>query len=295
MVKILSKIFILLFIFICPTQISRAQGVAPDAAPVKILLVPGHDNEVWGAQYGNVKEAAMNLAVASRIYNILKKDKRFEVHITRDTSGPARTTDGVQSGGYTKEFADYFSLHEDEITAFRENAKAEMQNRVESGAYVEKEGVPHNSVSVDVAMRLYGFNKWANENKIDAMIHIHFNDYPRWSKWAIGKYTGFVIYFPDGQMRNSFESGRLGANILMELEKKYTTSTYKRELGGLVTDQKLIALGSNGTLEGGVRSVLIEYGYIYEKRFRNYTTRHQAYDDMAKRTAEGISNYFFAN
>ena len=70
---------------------------------IKILLVPGHDNKVWGAQYKNLKEAAMNLAVASRIYDILKKDKRFEVYITRDLNG------------YTKEFADYFSTNEEEF------------------------------------------------------------------------------------------------------------------------------------------------------------------------------------
>jgi len=33
-------------------------------------------------------------------------------------------------------------------------------------------------VTEDIALRLYGFNKWADENKVDAMVHIHFNDYP---------------------------------------------------------------------------------------------------------------------
>jgi len=80
--------------------------LAQASIPIKILLVPGHDNEVWGAQYGNIKEADMTLALATRIFNILKKDKRFEVYITRD------------SKGYTKKFADYFSTHKDEILAF---------------------------------------------------------------------------------------------------------------------------------------------------------------------------------
>ena len=57
------------------------------AEPIKILLVPGHDNEVWGAQYGNVKEADMNLRLANELLKILKKDKRFEVHITKDNLG----------------------------------------------------------------------------------------------------------------------------------------------------------------------------------------------------------------
>ena len=41
------------------------------AAPIKILLVPGHDDGIWGAQYGNMKEADMNLALATDIYNLL--------------------------------------------------------------------------------------------------------------------------------------------------------------------------------------------------------------------------------
>jgi N-acetylmuramoyl-L-alanine amidase len=140
---------------------------------------------------------------------------------------------------------------------------------------------------------LYGFNKWANENKMDAVIHVHFNDYQRKNKWTVGTRTGFAIYMPEVQMVNSHESVLLAANIFEELKKKYDTSNYKRELKGLVPDQTLIALGANGTLSENVRSVLIEYGYIYEKKFRNYTTRHQAYADMANLTATGIKDHFF--
>jgi N-acetylmuramoyl-L-alanine amidase len=250
------------------------------ASPVKILLVPGHDNEVWGAQYGNTKEADMTLALATQIYNLLKKDNRFEVHITRD------------SAGYTKEFADYFANHQADVLAFKENAKKATQDKITSGSFIQKENVPHNKASEDVAMRLYGFNKWADENKMDAVIHIHFNDYPRTQKWTIGKYKGFVIYMPDGQFANFMESSQLAANIYTQLHKKYATSTYPPELGGLVSDQSLIALGSNGTLDATVRSILIEYSYIYEKKFRTASARKQSYKDMAQLTTTGIKNYF---
>lgn len=249
------------------------------AAPIKILLVPGHDNEIWGAQYGNLKEAAMNLAVASRIYDILKKDKRFDVHITRDLKG------------YTKEFADYFLAQKDAILVFEQNAKKIMQNKVSSGNFIQKETVVHNTVTGDTALRLYGFNKWADDNSVDAVIHIHFNDYPRPSKWTTGKYKGFAIYMPDGQLANAFESGQLAANIFTQLRKKYVVSNYKPELGGLVPDQKLIAMGANDTLLSSVRSVLIEYGYIY--RFGNSVERYKAYTNMSNYTATGIKNYFF--
>lgn len=275
MLKIISRIIILTLFFSSFAQISEAQAVAP----IKILLVPGHDNEIWGAQYGNVKEAAMNLAVATRIFNILKKDKRFEVYITRNQDG------------YIKEFADYFTDHKADIVAFRQNAKAEMQKEILSGSFIQKENVPHQDASEEMAIKLYGFNKWANENNIDAMIHIHFNDYPRPNKWTLGKYKGFSIYVPDGELANWKESGQLAANIFTQLHTKYGTSTYEKELGGLIPDQKLIALGANATLSPSVRSVLIEYGYIY--RFRNSATRPGHYTTMANLTATGIKNYFF--
>ncbi len=279
MAKFFSRVPVLVlffvFIFLSCSKISNAQTIAP----IKILLVPGHNNEVWGAQYGNLKEAAMTLAMANRIYDILKKDKRFEVHITRDKDG------------YTKEFADYFSNHQADIIAFEKSGKQEMQNNIISGQFIQKKNAPHLTVSSDVAIRLYGFNKWADENKMDAMIHIHFNDYPRANKWTMGKYKGFAIYMPDPQFPNGKESDQLATDIFTQLHKKYITSTYPPERGGLIPDQKLIALGSNDTLDASVRSVLIEYGYIY--RFGSLSTRQNAYANMSNLTVTGIKNYFF--
>lgn len=248
--------------------------------PIKILIAPGHDKEVWGAEYGNIKEADMNLVLGTQIYNILKKDKRFQVYITRD------------SGGYTKEFADYFKNKKD-ILSFKDKAQKDTQIKIKDGTIISKVGVVHNAVNEETSIELYGINKWSNENKIDAIINIHFNDYPRSTKWTIGKYKGFVVYLPDGQMANAKESAKLGKSIWTELLKKYTTSTYPKEKGGLITDQKLIATGGSNTLDKYVNSILIEYGYIYQQIFRNTKTRHQAYKDMASLTAIGVTNYFF--
>ena len=68
-------LFFISIVFLFPTLKANADVVAP----IKILLIPGHDNVVWGAEYENLKEADMNLAVATQIYNLLKKDKRFEI------------------------------------------------------------------------------------------------------------------------------------------------------------------------------------------------------------------------
>jgi N-acetylmuramoyl-L-alanine amidase len=217
-------IILYLTIFFAGTQFSYAapKTPAPLAKQIKILIVPGHDDETWGAQYGNIKESDMNLNLSTRIYNSLKKDKRFDVHITRNTKG------------YTKEFADYFKNNADTISLFKENAKIKTQEKVKNGSFIEKENPPHNNASEDTAIKLYGINKWANENKIDAVIHVHFNDYPRANKWKSGIHKGFVIYMPEEQMVNSKESVNLAKKIFAQLHKKYTTSTYEEEKGGLI-------------------------------------------------------------
>ena len=276
MKRILS-ILILGFVFLAPTHPIYADTIKP----IRILIVPGHDNKVWGAQYGKIKEADMNLRLAKELFSILNKDKRFEVFITRN------------SENYTKEFADYFLNNRSSVITFEKNAKKEQQASVLTGDFIIKEGAPHNGVKSDIALRLYSFNKWANENNIDAMIHIHFNDYPRKHSRTIGKYTGFTVYMPDAQRPNGPESIKLAQSIFTQLKQKYTPSTFPKENGGLISDQKLIALGANGTLNASVLSVLNEYGYIYEKKFRYSKTRHQAYKDMATLTVNGIKDYFF--
>lgn len=275
---IMKRLLFMLFIFSAILFVANFQASA--ASPIKILLVPGHDNEIWGAQYGNLKEADMNLVLATKIYNLLKKDKRFKVYITRN------------SLGYTKEFADYFISQQQEIISFEKDSKQKLQDKINSGNFVEKVDVQHNVATPNMAVKLYGINKWANENKMDAVIHVHFNDYPRENKWTKGIYKGFNIYLPETQMVNSKESTKLAKKIFLQLNKKYTPSTYEKELGGFTPDQSLIALGSNGTLLESVRSILIEYGYIY--RFGNSVFRHKAYTNMANLTVVGIKNYFFS-
>lgn len=276
MSKIRNTFLIILFIsglFILP--LSRVSAIEP----IKILIVPGHDSDIWGAQYGNIKEADMNFRLATELYKILNADKRFQVYMTRDTLG------------YTTTFSDYFSLHQAEIEKFKEDAKQKTAEKINRGELVVTDGAPHNNAPALSALLLYSFNKWAGENDIDAVIHVHFNDYPRENNWVMGIHKGFVIYTPEKQMANGEASLSLAQSIFKELKKKYITSTYPPEEGGLVEDQKLIALGTNGTLPATVRSILIEYGYIY--RFSNSIFRHKSYQDMAARTATGIKNYFF--
>src|SRR5690348_1417178 len=54
---------------------------------VKIILVPGHEPDYGGAEYGSLKERDMTVDLALRLADKLKADKRFEVVLTRDKAG----------------------------------------------------------------------------------------------------------------------------------------------------------------------------------------------------------------
>jgi hypothetical protein len=98
---------------------------------------------------------------------------------------------------------------------------------------------------------------------------------------------------PEHQMLNATDSDKMAKSIFDQLVKKYKTSTYPQEKGGLIPEQNLIALGSSDTLLPSVRSVLIEYSYIYEKALRTKAARMTTFQNMANLTAAGIINYFF--
>lgn len=273
-------IFLIITILLSPYLVYAETIIEPK--PIRILIVPGHDNEVFGAQYKNVKEANMAAALGLRMYAILKKDKRFQVYITRNEES------------YTKIFSDYFKNNMDAIEVFKDNAKKANEKEVKDGTFIKNDnGVPHSNAKTHVALKLYGINKWANENNIDAIIHIHFNDDGRRNRSKPGPYEGFSVYAPEKELASSEISMPLAQNIFNDLKKKYTNSTYVRENGGVIADQKLIAMGAYDTLAPTVRTVLIEYGFIYEKKFKTYTLRKTAYNNMSKITADSITNYFF--
>jgi N-acetylmuramoyl-L-alanine amidase len=211
-------LFILIVFFVL---FSISPRVIFGAEPIRILLVPGHDDEIWGAQYGNIKEADMNLRLGAELFNILKKDKRFKIWITRDHLG------------YTQEFADFYQKNQEAIVSFRDNAKVTMSQKVQNGDFVKKDGVPHVNVNQEVSIKLYGINKWAYDNKIDAVIHIHFNDYPRENKWEIGKHKGFAIYHPEEQMANGVSSLALAENIFTQLKRNTLSVIMNQKAKGL--------------------------------------------------------------
>lgn len=237
---------------------------------LKILIVPGHDNEDSGAEYRGTKEANLNLAIAAQLYKLLSANEHFVVSSTRD----------FNSGEYTKTFSDFFQSQKDQILTFRNEKKSIFDYFLKTGELASKTIVNHNFAPSEVALRLHGINLWANENDVDLTLHVHVNDYGgrKYNKYGI--YHGFSIYVPESQYPNSRASKELAQSLFRDLKKSMSASDMPKEKDGVIEDQELIAIGSYASRNGA--AVLIEYGYIYDQ--------HSA-TVLAERTYDGLINY----
>lgn len=246
---------------------------------LRILIVPGHDNEYWGTQFRGLKEAALTLELAKELRQLLAAEASFEVILARD------------DGGYNPALRSYFSDNREDILAFARGKKEVMKDLLEEGRVTaQTDGVYHNKAPDPVIVRLYGINKWANENEVDLVVHVHFNDYPRKKKSAAGQYSGFSIYVPERQYSNARASRAVADSVFRELKRFYPESSMPKESAGVIEDQDLIAIGSFNTLDPA--SILIEYGYIYEPQFEDAAIRSAVVRDLALQTYVGIQNSF---
>lgn len=249
---------------------------------IKILIVPGHDKENYGTQYRGVTEAGLNAELGHYIFDSLRKDGKFAVFVTNKPTGE-----------YNDWILDYVKNQNTAIVAFKEKVKAVFKNAVKIGAVKKETKVFHNPAADNTSQILYGINKWANDNDIDIVIHIHLNDYPGRKYDMPGKYTGFAIYVPDGQFPNGKASTEVARHIRDELEKIADGSNFPKEKDVIIEDQQLIAVGSNASREGV--SILIEYGYIYESKFLNKELRPFVLRELAEATQRGLNNFFRQN
>ena len=244
----------------------------------KILIVPGHYVDSGGALYRNLKEADLNLAVATQLSEFLKSDNRLEVIMVKDGDG----VNGV--------IENYYLNHKKEIADFVTKQKSEMSEFVGNGLLKKVSSVEHRRAPDETALRLYGVNKWASENKIGAVIHIHFNDYPRRRQGSEGDYTGFSVYIPEKQYSNAKASRAVAEKVFDQLDNFYPKSDYPKENVGLVEDQELIAVGSFNSIDSA--AFLIEYAYIYESQLKNPKIRESLLKELALQTYIGLENFF---
>lgn len=246
---------------------------------LKILIVPGHDKISYGAQYRGATEESLNARLAEILYDYLSNDRHFSVFTTR-----------APSGEYNKWFLEYSEKEKSNVTSFRNKLKTAMKSLVKTGAVTKNTKVYHNPAADNTSLNLYTINKWANENNIDLVLHIHFNDYPGRAYDLPGKYNGFAIYIPERQLPNYRTSKEIAESIKNNLETISKPSNYKKEKDTTIEDQQLIAVGSNASRDGA--SILIEYSYIYEDKIYDKNLRDQTLANMAYKTYLGLKNYF---
>lgn len=251
---------------------------APKQNKVKILLVPGHEPDFGGAEYNGIIERDLNVALVNKIAELLKSNEKFEIIIARDFDN------------WNPDLKKYFDENLPAIEKWRNAQEGEMLSLVSQGKIELVNSVTHNTAPKGPALRLYGINKWANENKIDVTLHVHFNDNPKIK--GKPKFSGFSIYAPEKQYSNATSSMEFANSLLKGLLSVNNISTMEQESLGVVEDQDLIAIGRYNTADSLV--ALVEYSYIYESKLKTKTLRNTFMDKMASTTASSLIDFFEA-
>ncbi len=262
-------------------QFSYDASALPAQPKVRVLIVPGHEPDYGGAEYdsgdGHVRERDLAAELAQHLAGFFKADSHYETFVSRDADAWSST------------FANYFDSQMPAITAWKDAHKAAIESMIKLGEFKPVSSkVEHNDAPDPVALRLYGISKWANENKIDLVIHIHFNDYPHASSRP-GKYTGFAIYVPEKQYGNSTTTRALASYVYERLKKYVPVSDMPAEQTGLVEDQDLIAVGALDSLDAP--SMLMEYSYIYEPQVTDPEARSLYFKELAYETYRGVQDF----
>ncbi|MDB5225115.1 MAG: hypothetical protein JWL87_67 [Candidatus Adlerbacteria bacterium] len=244
----------------------------------KVLIVAGHDDQFSGTSFAGLREADLNLELAEKIKDLLGDNKNLEVRM-------ARTEEG-----YDPDLLEYFTDRREQTEDFIARYKDRMERHLESGNLESASGVPHGTAASEAALRLYGINKWSNDEEFDLVLHVHFNDTARYDLNYPAPYTGFTIYTPENQFGNARGSWAVGEALRDRLMDVTYPSTLPGESAGLVEDQELIAIGAYNTLEAA--SVLVEYSYIYERRIQDPLLRESTLNAMAEATQLGLEDFF---
>lgn len=248
---------------------------------VRILIVPGHEPDFGGAEYQGIYEREITVETANQLAAYLRQNPRFDVIVARSNTA---WNDQLQS---------YFDKKWDDIENFvssRKEAFAKLIKRGKATQRSDDDQVAHAAAPDEVALRLYGIGKWANENDVDLVVHLHINDAPDHGPNGPGANSGYAVYVPDSQYGNAATSYLVGEAIAARLSTMNATSTLPVENKGVVEDQELIALGAYDTLS--MPSVLLEYAYITEPKFSQPEMRQAITKDYAYETYLGIQDFF---
>ncbi len=254
---------------------AKYQAAAAGGEKVKVLLMPGHEPSYGGAELNGLRERDIAVDIANKLKRELDADPRLEVTVARDQLA------------WNADLQDYFEEEWKKITDFVAGKKRIWNRAVRKDEVEVRNFEPaHNTAATDVALRLYGITKWANEEGYDLAVHIHLND------TGAQNHQGFAVYVPDKELGNAEASRPLGESIAYELNHFNASSTLPIENYAIVEDQSLIALGAYNTAQ--FPSVLVEYAYIYEPKIKNPEARDVVLSDMAHQTSRGVEKYLGA-
>jgi N-acetylmuramoyl-L-alanine amidase len=262
------------------SNVADAFSTLNSQGKIRVLIVPGHEPDNGGTNYGDLYERNLVVTIGQDFQQFLNNDGHYQTAITRDTQA------------WDPTFAVYFQNDWNQITSWEQAAKASWNTSTAMNQSAQ--GEISNDAAADDAMRLYGIVKWANENNINVMIHMHLNNYPEaMAKRIVGKYSGLVMYMPAPNLGNSAISKPIAEAVFNRLSLYNPISNLPVESQGLETDDSLIAMGAYNTSK--VASMLIEYDYMYEPQFVNPQVRMIALKDLAYQTYLGLQDYYNKN
>lgn len=244
---------------------------------IKILIVPGHDEENVGARFGSLTEVELNRELGAYLYDFLAHEPGFKVVLAAD------------AGGFRNDIQEYLEKNAAEIKDFETTYKNATATLEELGTLSFENLVAHNAATEEVVHVLYGINKYVNDNDFDIVLHVHFNDHPGREENS-GDYRGFSIYVPESQFSNGRASKQFATHMYEAFKKLLPVSNHPLEQAGVVEDNELIAIGAYNTVEP--IAALIEYGYIYEPHIVNKDTRSIALKELAYQTATAVTSFF---
>lgn len=260
-------------------SLGAAAATDPGVVKVRVFIMPGHEPGYGGAEYRTLRERDIVVSIATELRRFLEDDGAYEVVMGRDASG------------WNPTLKSYLDSNVGAIELWRADQARIMKQLVGEGAIeVVEEGVPHAAAPKEVANRLYGINKWIGENDFDLAVHVHVNDYGSRRHNRPGEFSGYAIYVPESQYSNSAAARMVAESVSARLDDFLAQSNAKREAGGVVEDQELVAVGRYNTAD--VPSILIEYGYIYEPQFQDASVRTLALREYAYQTYLGLRDFF---
>jgi len=160
------------------------------AEKMHILIVPGHEPDYGGTHFLGVYERDLVSELADDLNKFLMMDPKYDATTTRSTTA------------WAPEFSSYFKTDWKDIISWEKSAK-KVSALIKPLGGKSAPAIEHITAKTNVAIRLYGITKWANENNTDLMVHIHLNDDPDRRVGKAGVYTGIAIYTPARQYDNS--------------------------------------------------------------------------------------------